>query len=164
MNRLLPVLFTLATILFVGLITPGLAADQIDGKYYAEDINEDDLVWMLYLEVANNEVFARITYEGCGLCSNTSSKFYKEGDKECGSTKLDTEGEFELWCVGQKLSGNLREASLWRWNISHVSSTGGAEFKIISHSELAKFNRFKEDTGIHKTSAYLDEKLKSEKK
>ena len=70
MNRLLPVLFALATILFVGLITPGLAADQNDGKYYAEDINEDDLVWKLYLEVVDNEVSARITYEGCGVCKS----------------------------------------------------------------------------------------------
>ena len=164
MNRLLLILFTLAIILCVGLIPAGLVADPIDGKYYAEDINEDDVVWNLYLEVANNEVSARITYEGCGVCTDSSSKFDMDGDMECGSIKLDTEGEFELWCNGQKLSGNLREASLWPWNISHVSSTGGAEFKIISHSELAKFNRFKEDTGIHKTSAYLDEKLKSEKK
>ena len=64
-----------------------------DGNYYAEDQNEDDVVWKLFLEVADNEVSARITFEGCGVCKGKN-----EGNLECGSTKLDTEGEFELWC------------------------------------------------------------------
>ena len=122
--------------MFVGLITPVLAAEQLDGKYYVEDVNEDEVVWKLNLEVANKEVSARVSYEEYGPCA-----YEKEGDIECGSTKLDTEGEFELWCGGQKLVGDLREASLWPAT-SLKDRSGGAEFEIISNSELAKFNRY----------------------
>ena len=84
MNRLLPVLFTLTTILLVGLITPGLAAQQLDGKYYAEDKNKDDVVWKLYLEVADNEVIASVQFEDCDICENGGDR---SPPLDCGSAK-----------------------------------------------------------------------------
>ena len=154
MNRLLQVLFTLATILFVGLITPGLAADQNDGKYYAEDKNEDDVVWKLYLKVANNEVSASVNFEECNFCVN-------DGDRspplDCGSAKLNTKIKFEFWCEVPLVEGASGPPSDPARNTWAAGFAGDAESKIISHSELAEFNRFEVDTGIHKTSAYLDE-------
>ena len=112
------------------------------------------------MEVADNEVSASVAYEECGPCA-----YNNEGDSECGSAELDTEGEFELWCNGQKLSGDLREASLWPATryIQLMDRPGGAEFELISNSELTEFNRFKAEKGIHKTSAYLDAKLNDPK-
>ena len=149
----------LAIGLFVGLITPGLAADPVDGKYYAEDENEGGVIWKLYLKVAGNEISARVSYENAAQVIGELSK----DELPCGSTELDTNGEFELWCGGSKLSGDLKEASIWPITVGPLRNhydTGSGDFKLIRNSELANFNRFKAETGSHKTAAYIDSKLK----
>ena len=145
----------LAIGLFVGLITPGLAADPVDGKYYAEDENEGGVIWKLYLKVAGNEISARVSYENAAQVIGELSK----DELPCGSTELDTNGEFELWCGGSKLSGDLKEASIWPIAVDQ-HDTGSGDFKLIRNSELANFNRFKAETGSHKTAAYIDSKSK----